>query len=122
MARLSRSVVVIGQLYQHGLVAGRERINYLADLIWDDRELRTTARSHRRYTPEQINVLRCVIELTDRFTVPLDDIVSSIDERGLKEGLEAMVHAKRRQLNALKAAVDAIDAGRVAFTHRQMTA
>lgn len=61
---------VSGMLYGLGLVVSRDRVYKLADRLFPEAEMRPNGQANRRFTDEQVTVLRAAFVLLDLFGIP----------------------------------------------------
>jgi hypothetical protein len=100
---LNNSIDVIGQLYAHGYKVSRERVARISDLLWPAGDHRPSPVSHRRWTDEQVEVMRAALVLHDDLGVSLDRIGEMVSEAGSAEAaVGAMAHQIEVRLQQLQ--------------------
>lgn len=91
---------VSGLLYQDGVAISRDRLYRVADRLFPAEDLRPKALANRRFTTEQVAVLRPAFVMLDLLGMPIDEILALIPT---PDRLEL---AMRHQLAQRSAAVE----------------
>ncbi len=100
------STDVTAQLFFKGHRVNRDRLAEIADALWLRGEVRPGPKTHRRYTPEQVDQISLALDLMDGLKFPLEDLSRLIELEGsIDDGLVGAINAIREHLLGLEARV-----------------